>query len=80
MISYFTMALSSIMVMLAHTIESSLLVPIALIPLKAGTAISIGYYYFSMMSYFDGQYLGLVMGVSNTVGRMSTILAPIIAM
>ena len=55
------------------------MIPVAVLGVKAGAAVSFGYFYFSTVSYFNSQYLGLVMGLSNVVGRMSTILAPIVA-
>jgi hypothetical protein len=55
------------------------MIPFGVLGAKAGIAIAFAFLYFSMVSYFDSAFLGFVMGISNVVGRSSTILAPAIA-
>ena len=75
-ISYLACALACILVMVS---TDGILIPIGVLGAKASITIAFTFLYFSMVNYFDSAFLGFVMGISNVVGRLSTILAPVIA-
>ena len=55
------------------------MVPLGVLGAKAGIQIAFVFLYFSMVNYFQSAFLGFVMGISNVVGRSTTVLAPLIA-
>jgi len=65
--------------MYAQVSEKEWIVPLGVLGAKFGISIAFAYLYFSMVDYFPSAFLGFVMGVSNVIGRSSTILAPIVA-
>lgn len=54
-------------------------VPFGILLAKFGTSCSFNYLYFTIVFYFPSEYLGLAMGMSNFVGRLSTVAAPMVA-
>jgi hypothetical protein len=77
--SYLICGISAFLVILSESSGTDSLIPIAVLGAKAGISIAFCFLYFSTVNYFESQYLGLVMGFSNVVGRLSTIAAPMIA-
>ena len=55
------------------------MVPLGVLGGKAGVASGFCYLYFATLNYFRSQFLGMVFGFINVVGRSSTVLAPIMA-
>lgn len=77
--SFFVCGFSCILVIISEISETESLIPVAVLGAKAGIACAFAFLYFSTVSYFTSAFLGLVMGFSNTVGRLSTVAAPIVA-
>jgi len=67
------------LVMIAEISEVTAIIPIGVIGGKGGITIAFNFFYFITVDYFEPHYLGLVMGIANFVGRLSTVLAPAIA-
>ena len=55
------------------------IIPVGVIGGKGGITMAFNFFYFITVDYFAPHYLGLVMGISNFVGRFSTVFAPAIA-
>lgn len=77
--SFVCCIVACIVVMFAEVYDHKWMIPFGVLGAKAGITIAFCFLYFSPSSFFDQCYLGLVMGASNTIGRASTIWAPIIA-
>lgn len=71
--------LSSFLLLFATLYDVAWLIPVTVLGAKAGIAVAFAFLYFSTVSYFRSEYLGLIMGLMNVVGRLSTIAAPMIA-
>lgn len=55
------------------------LVPLAVLGAKASISVAFCFLYFSTLQFFPSAYLGLVMGLYNMIGRVSTVAAPMVA-
>ena len=55
------------------------MIPVAVLIAKASISVAFCALYFSTLQFFPSIYLGLVMGIQNMIGRMSTIAAPLVA-
>lgn len=77
--SFFVSGLACVCVMYAQATGKDWMVPLGVLGAKSGVAIAFAFLYFSMVFYFQSAFLGFVMGISNVIGRSSTILAPMVA-
>ena len=77
--SFVSCLIACIVVMYAEAYEHTWIIPFGVLGAKSGITIAFCFLYFSPSRYFEQCYLGLVMGASNTIGRASTIAAPIVA-
>lgn len=59
--------------------ELTEVVPFVILGAKFSIAVAFCMIFFTTVSYFRTEYLGLVFGAMNFAGRMSTIAAPMIA-
>ena len=77
--SFAACGLGAIIIIIAETHSIDRLIPVAVLGAKAGVSVAFSFFYFSIVSYFPSTHLGLVMGFSNVAGRLSSIMAPIVA-
>ena len=66
-------------VMIGQWNDSNFMLIIGILFTKLGNSVAFCYFYFCTMEFFSNQYLGLVMGICNVLGRFSNILAPMAA-
>jgi hypothetical protein len=79
MTSFLVTTIGCVLVICSQLTGWDFVIPFAVLQVKAGMTIAFGYFFFATVHFFRTEFLGLVMGTANVIGRMSTILAPVIA-
>ena len=72
-------AMSCTMIIFGSMKNMTWFIPIGVLGAKASITASFCFLYFSTIYYFPSQYLGLVVGFYNMIGRVSTAAAPMVA-
>jgi len=66
-------------VVLAEVSGVKWMIPVAVLMAKSSITTAFCLLFFTIIDYFDNHYLGFVLGINNFIGKMSSILSPIIA-
>ena len=80
-VSFFSAGAGCGIVMFAQMYVNSMawLVPVAVMLTKGAISCAFCYLYFATISYFESEYLGLAIGFTNVIGRLSNVAAPMVA-
>ena len=77
--AYAVCTLSCLLLMISVMSGFTSIVPVLVLTAKFSIAVAYCFLYFTTVSFFETEYLGLMMGAMNFAGRLSTIPAPMIA-
>ena len=78
-ICYGISGLGCFFVMLGELYQVNWFIPIAVLFSKGAISCAFCYLYFATIPYFESQYLGLAVGLTNVIGRSSNIASPMVA-
>ena len=71
--------MSCTVIMLSEITGNTGIIPMGVVGGQGGITIAFNFFYIIIVEHFTPQYYGLVMGISNFAGKLSTVFAPAIA-
>lgn len=80
--SFFITLVASVFLLFAKSSESDTVksfVPFLVLLDKFGITVAFAFLYFAPFQFFEPKFFGLCIGISNTIGKLSTIMAPVVA-
>ena len=78
-IAFLVSMVSCVVIMIAEHGNYAALSPIGILGAKAGINVAFCFLYIGSINFFDNQFLGLQMGICNTIGRLGSAAAPLVA-